>query len=81
MAELALVEAGRDLTPLLLRPNDVVTLLSVSRAEVYNMIARGDLAHVRVGGQQSGVRVVYASVLEWVERSTQRGYVAEEERA
>jgi predicted DNA-binding transcriptional regulator AlpA len=59
---------------LLLRVPQAALLCGVSRAEAYNMVKRGDWAHVRVGLKNTGVRVVVASIFAWIEREQRRGY-------
>ena len=59
---------------LLLRVPRAAELADVSRAEGYNLVARGEWPHVRIGAKGTGVRVVYADLLEWIERQKRHGY-------
>ncbi len=67
----------KELAPnqLLLRVSRAAELADVSRAEGYNLVARGEWPHVRVGAKGTGVRVVLADLLAWIEERKQRGYV------
>jgi predicted DNA-binding transcriptional regulator AlpA len=61
---------------LLLRVPRAAELADVSRAEGYNLVARGEWPHVRIGAKGTGVRVVYADLIEWIERQKRHGYGA-----
>ena len=59
---------------LLLRVPKAAELADVSRAEGYNLVARGEWPHVRVGAKGTGFRVVMADLLDWIERRKRVGY-------
>lgn len=59
---------------LLLRVPRAAELADVSRAEGYNLVARGDWPHLRIGAKGTSVRVVYADLLAWIERKKRVGY-------
>lgn len=50
---------------LLLTPEETATTLSVGRSKVYELIARGELASVRIGGSR---RIPVEAVTEFVRR-------------
>ena len=49
--------------PLLLRINEAARLLSISRAMVYTIISRGDIATVKYGGN---TRIPAAEISRWI---------------
>ena len=49
LEELAPSRLGRDDIPLLLRVGDAAKLLSLSRSTVYQLVAKGEIAVVRLG--------------------------------
>ncbi len=59
---------------LLLRVTEAAELASVSRSTAYELVAQGAWPCVRVGSGGTGVRVVYADLLEWVEQQKRHGY-------
>ncbi len=65
-----------EVTPrrLLVKVPRAAELADVSRAEGYNLVARGEWPHVRVGAKGTGVRVVMADLVAWIEERKQRGY-------
>lgn len=55
---------------LLLRPDEAADAIGVSRAKAYELIAKGDLPSVRIGGS---VRVPLEGLKRWVsERTTEQ---------
>jgi excisionase family DNA binding protein len=48
-------------------------LAGVSRSTAYAMIASGEWTHVRIGERATGVRVVLADLVTWVEKRKQHG--------
>lgn len=66
---------------LLLRVPKAAEMADVSRAEGYNLVARGEWPHVRVGAKGTGVRVVLADLLDWIERRKRIGYGHQDDAA
>jgi excisionase family DNA binding protein len=48
---------------LLLRPTEVAYLLSISRAKLYQLLARGELASIKIGTSQ---RIPAETLREWI---------------
>ncbi len=59
---------------LLLRVKAAADLADVSRTTAYDLVARGEWPHVRIGAGETGIRVVRADLLDWIERRKRRGY-------
>lgn len=53
--------------PLLLRPVELSNALGVSRAKAYDLIAKGDIPSVRIGGS---VRVPVEALKAWIAAQT-----------
>lgn len=53
--------------PILLYVTEAAKMLALSRARVYQMVASGELPHVRFG---KAVRVPRAALLRYIERQT-----------
>lgn len=51
--------------PLLLRTSDAADMISVSRSYLYELIAKGTIPSIRVGG---AIRVPISALKEWVDR-------------
>jgi predicted DNA-binding transcriptional regulator AlpA len=68
-------------TKLLLKVPSAAEMASVSRAEGYNLVARGEWPHVRIGAKNTGVRVVLADLLDWIERRKRFGYGHQDDAA
>lgn len=54
--------------PVVLRIADVAQRLSVSRAQVYRLIGRGDLATIRVGADMRVTETQFAAFIQALER-------------
>jgi excisionase family DNA binding protein len=54
-------------TPVLLHVVEAAEILALSRARVYQMVASGELPHVRFG---KAVRIPRAALLRYIERQT-----------
>jgi len=52
--------------PTLLRPNDVVRLLAVSRAWVYEAARTGRIPSVRLGGDDGPLRFIASDLEQWL---------------
>jgi excisionase family DNA binding protein len=59
--------------PLVLRPDEVATVLRVSRSKVYELVGTGVLPTVRVG---NSVRIPAEALRLWVEDQTRQGSAA-----
>jgi excisionase family DNA binding protein len=55
-----------DPEPLLLRAGELATMLSISRAAAYSLVASGEIRSVRIG--RRSVRVPVEAVREWIAR-------------
>ena len=53
---------------LLLRVDEAAKLLGIGRSKTYQLIARGELPHMRVGGS---VRVPVEALRDWIRRRTE----------
>lgn len=54
------------LEPVLLRPVDLINLLQLSRAQVYLMLASGEIPSIRIGRLR---RILRQDLDEWLNRS------------
>jgi excisionase family DNA binding protein len=59
--------------PLLVRPEDAARALSLSRTTVYELLARGELASIKVG---SARRIPVGALQAWIDR--QQANIAQE---
>ncbi len=64
------VNTPRALEPLL-TVREVAKLLSLDRSSAYDLIATGEIAHVRLSPKR--IRVRPAALTEYIERRTRRG--------
>lgn len=56
--------------PLLIRPKDAAELLGLSRSQVYELIASGELTTVRIGrGNRPAHRIETAEISAFIERN------------
>ena len=54
---------------LLLRPAEAADAIGVSRTKAYELIAKGEIPSVRLGGV---VRVPVAALKQWIDRQVER---------
>lgn len=67
LATVASPSATESSQPVLLYVSEAAKMLALSRARVYQMVASGELPHVRFG---KAVRIPCAALLRYIERQT-----------
>jgi len=57
---------------LMLRPAEAAELIGMSRAKVYELIARGAIPSIRVGGPNGPTRVPVGALKTWIDRELEK---------
>src|SRR5579871_4385731 len=64
--------AGTTTFPELLEPKEVMSILKIKKTKFYKLYHTGELHGSRLGGGESDIRVYASSVLEMLERNSNR---------